>query len=184
MYYNDYGYNYGYSVANGILGGVFIFYYLFILAFAVVEIIGMWKMFEKAGRKGWEAIIPFYNMYVLFEISGYPGLYILFLLIPCVGPIILFVFEILAYISLSKKFNKSSAFAVLLIFVSAVGFCILGFGNDEYDPTLGEQKNTQSNNNVGTESKTEVKSGKFCGNCGTKVSANAKVCSNCGNKLQ
>ena len=55
MYYNDYGYNYGYSVANGILSGVFIFYYLFILAFAVVEIIGMWKMFEKAGRKGWEA---------------------------------------------------------------------------------------------------------------------------------
>ena len=179
MYY-DYNYGNDYGFGNAIAGGTFaiimIFYYLILLAVSVVQIIAMWKVFKKAGREGWEAIVPFYNIWVLFEISGYPGYYMLFFLIPCAGPFILIVFEILAYISLSKKFKKSSAFALLLIFVSVVGFCILGFGNDEYDPTLGEQKNTT------TAKKEETK--KFCGNCGTKVSASANVCPNCGNKLK
>lgn len=198
MYY-DYS-NYGTSnlgsayedaLFGGIFGGIMIFYYLFLLAISVVQIIAMWKVFEKAGKPGWAALIPFYNTYTLFEISGYPGLYVLFILIPCFGPIVLYVFEILAFISLSKKFNKSSAFAVLLILVSVVGFCILGFGNDEYDPSLGEQKNSQPIDPKPTsdkkeETKTTKKddSKKFCGNCGTKVSASANVCPNCGNKLK
>ena len=33
------------------------------LAFAVLAIVAMWKIFEKAGKPGWAAIIPFYNIY-------------------------------------------------------------------------------------------------------------------------
>lgn len=188
MYYNDY-YNYGsnyddYGVGAAVGGlalGILIFIWVIALAIAVVQIIGMWKVFKKAGKNGWEAIIPFYNVWVLFEISGYPGYYMFFGLIPCVGPIVLLIFEILAYISLSKKFNKSSGFAVLMIFLPVIAFCILGFGKDTYDESLGEHKNTQPNTPAPAASTAEA--GKFCGNCGTKVAKNAKHCSNCGKEL-
>ena len=35
----------------------------------VLYIVGYVKLFKKAGRDGWEAIIPFYNDWVLVEIS-------------------------------------------------------------------------------------------------------------------
>ncbi len=154
--YSNYGYNYSdYSnyydydadAAAGVVAGLGITYMVFMfimslisIAVAVVEIIAMWKVFKKAGRHGWEAIIPFYNMWTLFEISGIPGAKIFFMFIPCAGPIILLVYEIKAAISLSKKFHKPGAFALLLILVSVVGYCILGFGNDTYDGKLGLQR--------------------------------------------
>ena len=190
MYYNDYYSNYGnysdYGVGAAIGGmaiGILIFIWVFALAVAVLQIIAMWKVFKKAGKNGWEAIIPFYNAWVLFEISGYPGYYMFFGFIPCVGPIVLLVFEISAYISLSKKFNKSSGFAVLMIFLPVIAYCILGFGKDEYDDSLGEHKNTQPNQAPETVTEVKETTGKFCGNCGTKVAKNAKHCSNCGKEL-
>jgi hypothetical protein len=146
-YYNTYNsYDYD-TAAAGLVGGFAVTYMIFMLclslisiAVSVVEIIAMWKVFKKAGRGGWEAIIPFYNMWTLFEISGIHGAKIFFGFIPVAGPIILLVYEIKAAISLSKKFHKSGGFAVLLILLSVVGYCILGFGNAEYDGKLGLQK--------------------------------------------
>jgi|GEM_PF-584415 len=40
------------------------------LIFAVITVIGMWKIFSKAGEEGWASLIPFYNRYVLFKVSG------------------------------------------------------------------------------------------------------------------
>lgn len=40
------------------------------LVFAVMVIIGQWKIFEKAGEKGWKSIIPIYGQYILFKIAG------------------------------------------------------------------------------------------------------------------
>lgn len=187
--YSNYGSYSGYdtAVASSVMSGLMFFYifmWIIAMAVAVVEIIGMWKVFKKAGKGGWEAIVPIYNIWTLFEISGYPGAYVLFGLIPCAGPIILLVFEILAAISLSKKFNKSGGFAALLILVPVVGYCILGFGNDEYDESQGEHKNSKATETVTVEEKkTTSTDGKFCGNCGNKVAKNAKHCSNCGKEL-
>lgn len=41
-----------------------------ILVFAVFVIIGQWKIFEKAGEKGWKCLIPIYGQYILFKIIG------------------------------------------------------------------------------------------------------------------
>ncbi len=43
---------------------------LFTLALAVLTIIAMWKIFEKAHEEGWKSLIPIYNGYVLAKISG------------------------------------------------------------------------------------------------------------------
>ena len=39
------------------------------LALGILTIIAMWKIFQKAGEKGWKAIIPIYNSYILFKIA-------------------------------------------------------------------------------------------------------------------
>ncbi len=44
------------------------------LLVALLVIVAMWKVFTKAGRPGWAAIIPIYNMYVWCKIVGRPRL--------------------------------------------------------------------------------------------------------------
>lgn len=42
------------------------------VVFFVLTVIALWKIFVKAGEKGWKAIIPFYNLYVLFKLVWRP----------------------------------------------------------------------------------------------------------------
>ena len=131
------------AVAVGVASVMVIVIITIVLSLAVYAyyVIIYWKVFKKAGRNGWEAIIPFYNYWVLFEISGYPGAYSLFILIPCAGPIIFLVFSIMAAISLAKKFKKADGFHVLLWLIPIVGYSILAFDSSTYDGKLGEHKN-------------------------------------------
>lgn len=109
------------------------------LAILALYIYSLWRIFEKAGEEGWKALIPFYNSWTLFEISGKPGVWSLALIgamIPFVnllaGPAYL-VLRILALIELAKKFRAGDGFAVGLILLSAVFFPILAFGDYQYD---------------------------------------------------
>ncbi len=60
-------------------------YFLAVLALAIASIVGMWKMFEKADEPGWKSIIPFYNIYTYFRITGRNGWSVLLLFIPFVN---------------------------------------------------------------------------------------------------
>ena len=44
--------------------------------------IGLYGVFEKAGKKGWLALIPFYNLYVWLKLMERPWWWLLFFLIP------------------------------------------------------------------------------------------------------
>ncbi|MBR1762543.1 MAG: hypothetical protein IJ731_04170, partial [Eubacterium sp.] len=44
------------------------------LVIAILSIIALWKIFEKAGEAGWKAIIPFYNAYTLVKIVDGSGI--------------------------------------------------------------------------------------------------------------
>ena len=103
-------------------------YMVFILAIAVLMIVSMWKLFGKAGQPGWAAIVPFYNMYVLFKISFGNGWFFLFMLIPIVN----FVFMILLYVKLAKAFGKGGGYAVGLIFLGVIFMPMLAFGSSTY----------------------------------------------------
>ena len=83
------------------LSGVMLIFALIIMviafAVAVLQIVAMWKLFNKAGKPGWASIVPVYNIIVLFEIIGYKWYYIfLFLLgwVPIVGQLALVIFSI------------------------------------------------------------------------------------------
>lgn len=59
----------------GILGGIFLASMCVAVigfAIAVFTIVGLWKMFVKAGQPGWAAIVPVYNLYILVQILGLP----------------------------------------------------------------------------------------------------------------
>ena len=115
------------------LGGMFAAMMIPSIAILVVTIIGMWKVFEKAGYAGWKSIIPFYNMYIITEISGQNGWLFLLSFIPFVGTLI---WSIMVSIKIAPAFGKSTAFAIGLIFLTPIFYCILGFGDAKY--TLGK----------------------------------------------
>ena len=77
--------------------------------------------FTKAGKPGWAAIVPFYNLYILFEITWGNGLLFLLMLIPIVNSIV----AIITMVKLAKAFGKGGGFAVGLIFLSLIFILIL-----------------------------------------------------------
>lgn len=57
------------AAASG-LAAIFVIVWIIIIAALLVSIVGLWKMFEKAGYAGWKSLIPILNVYIMFEISG------------------------------------------------------------------------------------------------------------------
>jgi hypothetical protein len=94
----------------------------------VVMVVAHWKIYEKAGKPGWAAIVPIYNIIVLLEIVGKPVWWILLLLVPCVNIIFLVWITNL----LSKSFGQSEGFTVGLLLLGIVFYPMLGFGNYQY----------------------------------------------------
>jgi len=99
-----------------------------ILIVAAIMIIAHWKIYEKAGKPGWAAIIPIYNLIVLLEIVGKPLWWIILFFIPCVN----IVFLVWVTNLLSKSFGQSEGFTVGLLLLGVVFYPILGFGNYKY----------------------------------------------------
>jgi hypothetical protein len=98
----------------------------------IIQIAAMWKVFEKAGKPGWAAIIPIYNVIVILDIAGKPWWWILLCLIPLVNIVVL----IIVYISLARNFGKGVGFALGLMFLSFIFFPILAWGDAQYQPQL------------------------------------------------
>jgi ABC-type sulfate transport system permease subunit len=94
----------------------------------VIVVVGMWKVFEKAGKPGWASIIPIYNVIVLLEIVGKPVWWIIMFLIPCVN----FIFGIWTINLLSKSYGQSEGFTIGLLLLPFIFYPILGFGNYQY----------------------------------------------------
>ena len=94
----------------------------------IVVIVGLWKVFTKAGKPGWGSLIPIYNLYLLMVISGKPGWWFLLMFIPVVNLVI----GILAAIGLAQNFGKGGGFAAGLILLPMIFYPILGFGSAQY----------------------------------------------------
>ena len=113
---------------TGLLAGVGAGILIVYLAILILVIVSMWKIFTKAGKPGWAAIVPIYNIIILMEIIGKPAWWVVLMLIPCVN----IVMMIIVYLELAKVFGKSAGFGVGLILLSIVFLPILAFGDAEY----------------------------------------------------
>jgi hypothetical protein len=98
------------------------------LVIIVAVIAGIWKVFVKAGKPGWAAIIPIYNVIVLLQIAGKPVWWIILFLIPLVN----IIMAIIVGIAVAKNFGKSGGFGVGLGLLGFIFYPILGFGDAEY----------------------------------------------------
>ncbi len=101
---------------------------LFILAFAILMIVSVWKVFTKAGQPGWAAIVPFYNLYVMLQIAGKPTWWIIGFFIPLVNLVVVF----LLFTAIAERFGKGTGFALGLIFLGFIFYPILAFGDAQY----------------------------------------------------
>ena len=105
-----------------------LFFWTLFLAVTIAVIASVWRVYTKAGHPGWAAIIPIYNVYVLLQIVGRPGWWLLLLLIPIVNIVV----SLIVYLDLAKSFDQSSLFGLGLFFLGFIFFPILGFGDARY----------------------------------------------------
>jgi uncharacterized membrane protein YhaH (DUF805 family) len=110
--------------------GIGIGMWIVIVALTVVTIAGMWRTFDKAGKPGWAAIVPIYNMVVLCQVAGKSGWWVLLMFIPLVNIII----WIIVSIGVANNFGKGALFGVGLLFLGMFFYPILGFGDAQYQP--------------------------------------------------
>jgi hypothetical protein len=121
----------------GALGaGLGIIGWLLYMAVIVFYIFCMWKIYVKAGKPGWAAIIPIYNLLVQLEIVGRPWWYLLLMFVPVVNIVI----GIMIIFDLAKVFGKSTGFGFGLLFLSFIFIPILAFGDAQYQaPVVAAQ---------------------------------------------
>jgi hypothetical protein len=98
------------------------------LAVILLIILGLWKMFTKAGKPGWAAIVPIYNMIVLCEIVGRPAWWVVLMLIPFVNVIA----AIIILIDLAKAFGKTAGYGIGMVILPFIFIPMLGFGSATY----------------------------------------------------
>ena len=126
----DYAYDAMGTTANtsgifGMFGFMQFLYWIWIIALLV----GMWKMFVKAGKPGWASLIPIYNSIVMLQIVKKPIWWILLLFIPLVNLIVI----IILMIELGKAFGKGAGWSIVfLMLLGGIGTLILGFGDSKY----------------------------------------------------
>jgi signal peptidase I len=92
---------------------------LFILILQVIHFLGTWKLYVKAGRKAWEAIIPVYNAIVLMQIINRPKWWVILLFIPIIN---LIMFPVV-WVETIRSFGRNNRTDTLLV-VATLGLYI------------------------------------------------------------
>lgn len=104
---------------NGILFLMGVFNFVFIFTMIAIAIVVMWKIFTKAGEKGWKSLIPFYNGYIMItKIARKSAMYFW---IPILGTIVIVMVIaplILTAIMGFRGVNKTGAIALFLFGVA------------------------------------------------------------------
>ncbi len=125
--------DYEYGGELGVIGTLL---YMLVIVFYIYC---LWRIFVKAGKPGWAAIVPIYNMLVEFEIVGRPWWWLLLMFVPVVNVVI----GVIVLLDLAKVFGKGTGFGLGLIFLAFIFIPILAFGDDQYlGPIAGQPIST------------------------------------------
>ncbi|MBO0592430.1 signal peptidase I [Cellulophaga sp. E16_2] len=110
---------------------------IFILIIQVIHFLGTWKLYIKAGRKGWEAAIPVYNAIVLMKIINRPKWWVVLLFIPIIN---LLMFPVI-WVETIRSFGKNSLLDTWLVLLT-LGFYTY-YVNYALDVTYIENRSLQ-----------------------------------------
>lgn len=108
------------------------FLLIFSLIVTVINIISYWKIFKKSGKHGWAALIPIYNMVVLYKVAKINPLLLILYFIPIVNFVAILVLGVLQSVNVSKVFGKSAVYTLGLLFLPVIFYPILAFGKAKY----------------------------------------------------
>lgn len=123
----------------------------------VLQLVAWWRIFTKAGEKGWKCLIPIYSTYIQFKIAWDTMYFWIMLLLPLatglvgaigvvIGGVLGLVISLLvlaasvvaAIISITQLYRLSQAFGhgvgftLGLLFLQPIFILILGLGGDQY----------------------------------------------------
>lgn len=118
-------------------------WFIFFLGVQLIHYLGTWRLYEKAGRKGWEAAIPIYNSIVLMKIINRPTWYTFLLFIPVIN---LIMFPIV-WVETLRSFGKNKTIDTLLGVVT-LGFYIY-YINYTQDAKYIADRSLKATNTVG-----------------------------------
>jgi hypothetical protein len=110
------------------LGSFFLIINILTLLHFLLALIGLWKMFVKAGRPGWQSIVPFLNLYRMHQMAGQGAIWFLLDFVPFVN---LFSLTRL-FVHLSRRFGHGNGMAALMIFFPGIANAYLGFKSDVF----------------------------------------------------
>lgn len=79
-------------------------WFIFFLIVQVIHGLGTWKLYQKAGRKPWEAFVPVYNSIILMKIINRPTWWTVLLFIPIIN---LIMFPVV-WVETLRSFGKNS----------------------------------------------------------------------------
>ena len=161
----------------------------------IVISVANWFLFKKVGKKGWEAIMPFYNTFVLVEIVGLNWWW--FLLseaselvtfmdndLSVIASLVNLVVKFNCYYNLARKFGKSKSTSVLAGIFSSIFIFIFAFSSKE---KYYAKKKVGSNGIFSSTDDTKKENTdtlRVCLKCGCKVEDNYKFCPTCGEKIE
>lgn len=86
-----------------------------------------WKIYNKAGKHGFFAIIPFARQIVMYQVCGLSPWLMLFWFIPVLGWFVMLVVAIMKRFCLAKEFGRGSLFGFGLLFFPPIFQSILAF---------------------------------------------------------
>ena len=121
-----------------------------VLALIVLQIVAYWKIFVKAGEKGWKSLIPVYNTYLIFKFSWKPVFFWVLIVLAAVGGLFSgmgsesmqtigmlisfagIIVQFICYYWLAKAFGHGGGWTAGLIFLTFIFLLMLGFGKSQY----------------------------------------------------
>lgn len=176
---------------------------LFIFAGLILTVVGEWKVFKKAGKNGWEALIPYYNTWVLCEIADIKWWFFLIIIAgsllsgSSIGGLLGLAALVATYFvnyNIARKFGKEPVgFAFGLTLLPFIFYPILGMGDATYKNVkvseyglVSEKQVEKAKEDIKTKTSTNNnnENNKFCKNCGAPLDSDSKFCSSCGKEVQ
>lgn len=122
--------------------GVIIVVILLLIAYAVFALIGMWKLYVKAGQPGWKCLIPFYSNWTLVEMVGLNWYWFLLSIastiisvlglssLSFVGTIAGIFGNVMICYNMSKKLHKDTGWIVLAVIFNGIVLPIMGYSKN------------------------------------------------------
>ena len=97
------------------------------VAFFIITLVSVWRMYEKAGQSGWVGLVPILNVFGLLKMAGKPFWWAVLYLVPVLNVIV----HVVVSVSVARSFGKSALFGLIMAIPLATPFFVMSLGMGE-----------------------------------------------------